>query len=400
MTTKERFLRYVAIDTGADENSKTHPSSEKQWALARLLENELKALGAEGVRVSERCVVYAFIPANAENQPAIGLSAHLDTSPSVPTGPVRARCVQYAGGDLDIGLGVVMREAEYPSLKKHAGHELIVTDGATLLGGDDKAGIAEIMAACEIMLTDPSFKHGKVCVAFTPDEEIGEGADSFDVEGFGADFAYTVDGGAPNTFNYECFNACTAVVTVKGVNVHPGTSKNIMKNAALIATEFAALPPPAETPAHTEKREGFYHLTGISGEEIRATLRYILRDHDRALFEARKARMLSAAEFLNGQYGAGTVTVSLRDSYYNMRDVLDRHPEVVQRAMDGIRAIGEEPEAVPIRGGTDGSRLTYMGLPCPNLPTGSYNAHSLMEYVSVPEMEKVTRLLLEVVKAR
>jgi tripeptide aminopeptidase len=400
MTTKERFLRYVAIDTGADELSGTHPSSETQWTLARLLEQELKEIGAEGVRVSDRCVLYASIPANVENQPAIGFIAHLDTSPSVPTGPVHARSVRYDGGDLAIGHGVVLRAADFPSLEKHVGHELIVTDGTTLLGGDDKAGVAEIMAACEIMLRDPFIKHGKLCIAFTPDEEIGEGVDFFDVPVFGADFAYTVDGGPANTLNYECFNACAATVTVRGVNVHPGTAKNIMKNAALIATEFAALLPPAETPAHTEKREGFYHLASIQGEETKATLKYILRDHDRARFEARKVRVQAAAAFLNGRYGEGTVTVSLKDTYYNMRDEIDRHPEVVARALDGLRAVGETPEAMPIRGGTDGSRLTFLGLPCPNLPTGAYNMHGVMEYASVPEMEKVTNLILEIAKAR
>ena len=400
MTTKERFLRYVALDTGSDEKSSAHPSSERQWALARLLEMELTELGAQDVRVSEECVVYAAIPANTDNQPAIGFIAHMDTSPSVPTGPVRARCVRYGGGDLEVGHGVVMREAEYPSLLRHAGHELIVTDGTTLLGGDDKAGIAEIMAACEILINDPSIPHGKICIAFTPDEEIGAGVDCFDVKGFGADFAYTVDGGPPNELNYECFNACGASVAVKGFNIHPGNAKNIMKNAALIAAEFARLLPPAETPAHTENREGFYHLMEIQGTEIQATLKYILRDHDRARFEARKERILAAAAFLNAQYGDGTVTVTLKDSYYNMRDELDRHPEVVQRAVDGLRAIGEDPVAVPIRGGTDGSRLTYMGLPCPNLPTGSYNVHGVMEYVSVPEMERITQLVIEIAKAR
>ncbi len=400
MSVKERFLRYVAIDTGADENSGTHPSSDKQWTLARLLEQELKDLGAQDVWVSEQCVVYASFPANADKQPAIGFIAHMDTSPSVPTGPVHARSVFYPGRDLDVGHGVVMTEKAFPELSKNAGQELIVTDGTTLLGGDDKAGVAAIMAACERMVGDPAIKHGKLCIAFTPDEEIGEGVDYFDVKGFGADFAYTVDGGPPNMLNYECFNACAAEVTVAGVNVHPGSSKNIMKNAALIAAEFVSLLPPSETPAHTENREGFYHLASINGEEIKATLRYIIRDHDRAKFEARKQCMLDTAAFLNGRYGENTVTVAMKDSYYNMRDELDNHPEVVQRALDGIRAIGETPDVVPIRGGTDGSRLTYMGLPCPNLPTGSHNVHGLMEYVSVPELEKVTQLIIEVAKAR
>ncbi len=400
MTVKERFLRYAAIDTGADKHSNAHPSSDKQWTLARLLETELAGLGAQDVRVSDTCTVYASIPANADDQPAIGFIAHMDTSPSVPTGPVRPRCVQYEGGDLEIGPGVVMRLADFPRLSAQAGHELIVSDGTTLLGGDDKAGVAAIMAACEILLRDPSIRHGKICVAFTPDEEIGEGVNFFDVKAFGADFAYTVDGGAVNELNYECFNACSAEVAVQGVNIHPGTAKNIMKNAALIAAEFTRLLPPAETPAHTEGREGFYHLASIQGEEIKATLRYILRDHDRARFEARKEQVLAAASFLNGRYGAGTVTVILKDTYYNMRDEIDRHPGVVRRAMDGMRAVGIEPVAVPIRGGTDGASLTTMGLPCPNLPTGAYNMHGVMEYVSVPELETVTRLLLELMKAR
>lgn len=220
------------------------------------------------------------------------------------------------------------------------------------------------------------------------------------MKGFGAEFAYTVDGGAVNEINYECFNACSAEVTVRGVNIHPGTAKNIMKNAALIATEYAALLPPAETPSHTEGREGFYHLASIAGDEVKASLKYILRDHDRARFETRKEQALAAAVFLNGRYGEGTVTVTLKDTYYNMRDEIDRHPYVVRRAMDGMRAVGLEPVAVPIRGGTDGSRLTYMGLPCPNLPTGAYNMHGVMEYVSVPELEAVTRLLIELMKAR
>ncbi len=400
MKAMERFLRYAALDTGADENSGAHPSSDKQWALARLLEQELAELGAQRVRVTEHCVVYAEIPANAEGQPAVGLIAHMDTSPSVPTGPVHPQRIVYTGGDLTLAPGVVMREAEYPSLQRHIGQELIVTDGQTLLGGDDKAGIAEIMTACEMIIKDPSLLHGKLCIAFTPDEEIGHGVDTFDPQAFGADFAYTVDGGAVNTLNFECFNACTALVTVTGVNIHPGTAKNIMKNAALIATEFAALLPPAETPAHTEGREGFYHLAEIRGEEIKATLKYILRDHDRGRFEARKEQMLSAAQFLNTRYCTGTVGVALEDSYYNMREIIDKHPAVVARALDGMRAVGEEPQLVPIRGGTDGARLTFMGIPCPNLPTGTYNMHGVMEYVSVSEMEKITRMIVEIAKAR
>ncbi len=400
MTVKERFLRYVAIDTGADELSGTHPSSEKQWQLARLLESELQAMGAQDVRVSPECYVYATIPANAEGQPTIGLIAHMDTAPSVATGPVHARAVRYEGGDLPIGNGVVMQAAAFESLSRHIGHELIVTDGLTLLGGDDKAGVAEIMTAAEMLLKDPSIKHGKVCIGFTPDEEIGQGADLFDIKGFGADFAYTVDGGTPGEYECENFNACTARVSIKGFNIHPGSSKNKMRNASLIAMEFAQMLPPCETPAHTELREGFYHLCDMQGDESAAMLHYIVRDHDSAIFEKRKQRLTAVAAYLNGVYGEGTVTLTLNDTYFNMKEIIDRYPEVTERALSAIRAAGDEPTFVAIRGGTDGARLSFDGLPCPNLPTGAYNMHGVMEYASVPEMERITRMLVELVRAR
>ncbi len=399
MTAKERFLRYVAVDTGSGEESGAHPSTEKQWELARMLAKELTEMGAENVRVSDRCYVYASIPANADHQPAIGLIAHMDTTPSAVTGPVHARCVRYEGGDLTVGHGAVMRVAEYESLARHIGHELVVTDGTTLLGGDDKAGVAEIMAACETILSNPGIKHGKVCVGFTPDEEIGEGADFFDVPGFGADFAYTVDGGMPGELECENFNACTAKVTVRGFNIHPGTAKNKMKNAARMAAEFVGMIPDSETPEHTEKREGFYHLCSVKGDESAAALVYIVRDHDRALFESRKERLKAIAEYLNGRYGADTFTLELKDTYYNMKEKIDEHPEIVARAFAAMRAVGDEPVTLPIRGGTDGARLSFMGLPCPNLPTGAYNMHGVLEYVSVPEMERMTRMLVELVRA-
>lgn len=400
MTVKERFLRYVAIDTGASEASGTHPSTEKQWALARLLADELTAMGAQEVRVSPLCYVYATIPANVEGQPAIGLIAHMDTAPAVPTGPVKARAVRYEGGDLDIGNGVVMREAAFESLARHRGHELIVTDGTTLLGGDDKAGVAEIMAAAELLLSDPSIRHGKVCIGFTPDEEIGEGSDGFDVKGFGADFAYTVDGGTPGEYECENFNACGATVAVKGFNIHPGQSKNKMRNASLMAMAFNAMLPPQEIPAHTELREGFYHLCAMEGDESAATLRYIVRDHDGESFQRRKERLTAITAYLNGVYGEGSFTLTIKDQYRNMREVIDRYPEVTERALAAIRAVGDEPVFVAIRGGTDGARLSFEGLPCPNLPTGAYNMHGVMEYASVPEMERITRMLVELVRAR
>ncbi len=400
MTAKERFLRYVAIDSGSSETSGTHPSTEKQWEMARLLEKELKEMGARDVRVSPECYVYASIPANVEGQPAIGLIAHMDTAPAVPTGPVHTRCVRYEGGDLPIGNGVVMRAAEYETLAGHIGHDLIVTDGTTLLGGDDKAGVAEIMAACEAILSDPSVRHGKICIGFTPDEEIGSGADAFDVAGFGADFAYTVDGGTPGEYECENFNACSADVAVRGFNIHPGTAKNKMKNAARMAAEFVSMIPDSETPEHTEGREGFYHLCASKGDESAAKLNYIVRDHDRASFERRKARLTAMVAYLNDKYGEGAFTLTLRDSYQNMVEKINEHPEITERAFAAMRAVGDTPLSVPIRGGTDGARLSFMGLPCPNLPTGTYNMHGVMEYVSVPEMERISRMLVEIVRAR
>lgn len=398
MTVKERFLNYVAIDSGSSETSGTHPSTLKQWDMARLLEKELKAMGAQEVRVSEECYVYGFIPANTDGLPTIGLIAHMDTAPAVATGPVHARSVRYEGGDLEIGHGVVMKAAEYESLQKHIGHELIVTDGTTLLGGDDKAGVAEIMTACETVLTHPEIKHGKLCIAFTPDEEIGEGSDSFDVKGFGADFAYTVDGGAAGEYECENFNACGAKITVQGFNIHPGSAKNKMRNAARMAMAFAGLLPDSETPEHTEGREGFYHLMHMAGDEVQATLQYIVRDHDRTKFEARKAYLQQCADFMNARYGADTFQLEMKDSYYNMKEIIDQHPEITARALKAIQAAGDEPVCLPIRGGTDGARLSYEGLPCPNLPTGVYNMHGVMEYASVEEMERCVKVILGIVE--
>ncbi len=400
MTVQERFIRYASIDTGASETSGTHPSSPAQGELARLLADELTAMGAQQVRVSPECYVYAEIPANAAQQPAIGLIAHMDTAPSVPTGPVHPRVVRYEGGDLPIGHGAVLKASEYASLARHIGHELIVTDGTTLLGGDDKAGVAEIMTACAQILADPAHRHGKICIGFTPDEEIGGGADFFDVAGFGADFAYTVDGGAPDEFECENFNACTAIVQVKGFNIHPGSAKNKMRNAARMAVEFAGLMPDSETPEHTELREGFYHLCDLHGDESAATLHYIVRDHDHARFEARKARLTAMTAYLNGKYGEGSFTLDLHDTYYNMKEKIDERPEVTARAMEAFRAVGVESRTVAIRGGTDGARLSFEGLPCPNLPTGAYNLHGVLEYVSIPEMQQITRMLVELVRAK
>lgn len=399
MTVKERFLRYAAIDTGSSETSGATPSTEKQWELARLLEAELKEMGAQNVRLSDTCYVYAQIPANREGQPAIGLIAHMDTAPAVATGPVKPRCLIYQGGVLEVGPGAAMDPEEYQSLKRQAGQELIVTDGATLLGGDNKAGVAEIMTACEIFLTQPELAHGKICIAFTPDEEIGQGSDHFDLPGFGADFAYTVDGGAAGEYECENFNACSAAVTVHGFNIHPGSAKDKMRNAGKMAMEFAALLPPAECPEHTENREGFYHLCEMRGDETLAQLRYIVRDHDGEKFQRKKEYLRACAALMNTRYGEGTVEVDLRDSYRNMKEIIDQHPEISRRAMAAIRFAGDEPREIPIRGGTDGARLSFEGLPCPNLPTGVYNMHGVLEYVCVPEMERSVQMLVKLCQA-
>lgn len=401
MRAYERLLNYVRFDTASDENSKTCPTTPGQLVLGRALVEEMKALGITDARIDEYGYVYGSIPANVENAPAIGLIAHMDTVDAVPSSPVNARVVRYEGGDipLDEAGHIVMRAADFPFLAEHVGHDLVVTDGTTLLGADDKAGMAEIMTVCERLLADPSIPHGKVLIGFTPDEEVGQGADHFDVDGFGADFAYTVDGGPLAEIEYENFNAASASVAVKGFSIHPGTAKGKMKNAILMAMEFNRMLPPAEIPAHTEGYEGFFHLNDIRGTEESATLHYIIRDHDREKFEARKRTMTRIAEYLNDVYGAGSFTVEIRDSYYNMKEKILPHMHIVHRAMDAMRAAGYEPKAVPIRGGTDGARLSFMGLPCPNLPTGSMNCHGRMECADVQEMNAMVDILLRILRA-
>ena len=397
ISVKDRFLRYVALDTGSCGESQTVPTTERQWALAKLLVSDMLEMGIADARVDESCYVYGSIPANVQGQPAIGLIAHMDTSPSVPTGPVKARSLLYQGGDIQLESGAVIRAADFPALARQVGQELIVTDGRTLLGGDDKAGVAEILTACQTLLQNPAIPHGKICIGFTPDEEVGSGADHFDVPGFGADFAYTVDGGAPGEIEYENFNAASAVVDVRGMNIHPGTAKNKMRNAATLAMRFHALLPGWETPEHTEGYEGFFHLDHMEGCVEHAQLRYIVRDHDRARFEEKKERLRRIAGFLNQQCGEETFTLTITDSYYNMREKLETHMDVVVRAQNAMRALGVTPVSTPIRGGTDGARLSYMGLPCPNLPTGSYNHHGVLEYACVPEMQHMSELLVRLV---
>lgn len=402
MTVVERFLKYVGFDTQSDENSGESPSTGKQKILGAALAEELSALGLHNAHMDEHGYVYGWLPASpgCEGIPCVGLIAHMDTSPDAPGEGVKPRIVRYEGGDLVLNQekGIVMRAAEFESLGRYVGQELIVTDGTTLLGADDKAGVAEIFSCLEYLTTHPEVCHGRIAVGITPDEEVGQGADRFDVAGFGAAVAYTVDGGELGELEYENFNAASAKLTVHGFNIHPGSAKNKMKNALLIALELAGMLPPAETPAHTEGYEGFYHLNHLAGDETEARLSYIIRDHDREKFEARKAFLTAVAAFLNGKYGEGTVALELRDQYYNMREQIEPHMYLIHRARAAMEAVGVQPVEIPIRGGTDGARLSYEGLPCPNLSTGGVNFHGIFEYIPVPSLEKMVEVLVQLVR--
>ena len=401
MNVTERFLNYVSYDTQSDENSTTTPTTEKQKALGAALAAELAEIGLMGARMDEYGYVYGWLPATpgCEGIPCLGLIAHMDTAPSAPGADIKPRLVEYQGGEivLNEALGLVMRPEEYDSLNRYVGQTLIVTDGTTLLGADDKAGVAEIVTAMEYLVNHPEIRHGRIAVGFTPDEEVGAGAAHFDIPGFGAAVAYTVDGGELGELEYENFNAAGAKITVRGLNIHPGDAKNKMKNAALIAVELAGMLPPAETPAHTEGYEGFYHLCGLTGDESCAHLEYIIRDHDREKFEARKRTVERVCAYLNDKYGAGTVTLELRDQYYNMKSQIEPHMYLIHRAKAAFRKAGVEPKEVAIRGGTDGARLSYEGLPCPNLSTGGVNFHGPMEYIPVESMEAMVRMLIHLV---
>lgn len=400
----ERFMRYVQVDTQSDEESDTTPSTLRQHELARILVQELRELGAGEITYDEEhCYVYASImPSKGyEKCPVIGFIAHMDTSPAVTGNGVKPRIVErYDGGDIVLNekLDIVMRTADFPGLLKHVGKDLVVTDGTTLLGADDKAGIAEIMAMAEYLVQHPECKHGKIRIGFTPDEEIGCGADHFDIKLFGADYAYTVDGGPLGELEYENFNAAGAKLTVHGRSVHPGDAKGKMKNAILIAQEFQSLLPVEQNPMYTERYEGFYHPDSFQGSVEETVVDYIIRDHDRVLFEEKKQLFMSCADFLNQKYGPGTVQVEMKDSYYNMREVLAPHMHLVERASEVMRELGIEPVISPIRGGTDGARLSFMGLPCPNLCTGGENYHGRYEFACVQSMEQVTKLLVGIVQ--
>ena len=421
-TVLERFLNYVSYDTESDETSESCPSTAKQLVLAEQLRQELIEMGAADVRVSEFGYVFARIPSTMEtasanagdgaqmadsadgaagHAPVLGFIAHMDTSPALTGANVSPRIVHdYDGEDIVLNeeKQIVMKMADFPFLADLRGEDLIVTDGTTLLGADDKAGIAEIMTMAEHFLTHPEIKHGDICIGFTPDEEIGRGADRFDVADFGADIAYTVDGGALGELEYENFNAASGKVTIHGASIHPGSAKLKMKNALLIGMEFQGLLPAFENPMYTEGYEGFYHLDGMSGGVEEAKMEYIIRDHDRAKFEEKKRFFADAAAFLNRKYGEGTVVCEIRDSYYNMKEKIEPCMYLIDNAEEAMRACGVEPIVVPIRGGTDGARLSYMGLPCPNLCTGGYNYHGKYEFIPAGSLEKTTEILVEIAK--
>lgn len=391
MTVSERLLKYVSFDTQSDESSETCPSTEKQRVLGAALVEEMLAMGIRDAHMDEDGYVYGSVP-GAPGAPVIGLIAHMDTSPDCSGANVRPRIVEYLGGNIRLNDTDVLSPADFPRLSNSVGKHLIVTDGTTLLGADDKAGIAEILTAVEELMSS-EVPHAAIRIGFTPDEEIGRGADRFNIKDFGADYAYTIDGGTLGELEYENFNAASAVVTFHGRNVHPGYAKNCMVNSQLIAMEFNALLPVHERPDCTEGYEGFAHLCEMSGNEECSVLKYIIRDHDRAKFERRKARFEEITAFLNQKYGENRVELTLKDSYYNMAEMIRPHMYVVDAALKAMENAGVTPRVVPIRGGTDGARLSYEGLPCPNLFTGGENYHGRFEYVPIEDMEAAVRVI-------
>ena len=399
MNLVERFLRYVSFDTQSDENSGVTPSSAKQMVFAQYLKGELEALGLEEIELDEHGYLYATLPANTDKEvPTIGFIAHMDTSPDMSGANVTPRIVHnYDGSDIVLceEENIVLAPSQFPELLDHKGEDLIVTNGKTLLGADDKAGIAEIVTAIVYLQQHPEIKHGKIRVGFNPDEEIGLGAHKFDVAKFGCEWAYTMDGGEVGELEFENFNAAAAKVIVKGRNVHPGYAKNKMVNAIRVANEFMNLVPGNETPETTEGYEGFYHVVGVEGEVEQATITYIIRDHDRAKFEARKESMLAWGEAINAKYGAGTVTVELKDQYYNMRQQIEPVMHIIDIAFKAMEEAGVTPKVKAIRGGTDGAQLSFKGLPCPNIFAGGLNFHGRYEFVPVQSMEKAMNVVVK-----
>ena len=401
MELKERFLKYVAINTRSDENSETFPSTAVQWDLLNALVEEMKLLGLEDVTIDKYGYAMGTIPATKgkENAPVIGFLAHVDTAPDMSGENVRPRIIDsYDGEDIVLNNALTMKVAEFPELKRFIGHTLIHTDGTTLLGADDKAGVAEIMTAAEYLMAHPEIEHGKIRIGFTPDEEIGRGVDFFDVKAFGADFAYTMDGGYEGELEYENFNAASAKIAIQGRNVHPGYAKNKMINAIEVACELNNMVPAIERPQYTEGYEGFYHCIGLNGTVENATISYIIRDHDAEKFEQKKVWMWDIVGMLNKKYGAGTLTLTLKDQYYNMRKMVEPHPQVIDNALAAMRDADVEPLVRPIRGGTDGARLSFMGLPCPNIFAGGMNFHGKFEYCSLNSMEKAVNVIINIAK--
>ncbi|SFA40169.1 peptidase T. Metallo peptidase. MEROPS family M20B [Parageobacillus thermantarcticus] len=398
----ERFTKYVQVNTQSDPNSDTCPSTPGQLDLGKMLVEELKAIGMEEVTMDENGYVMATLPANTEKEvPTIGFLAHMDTATEFTGANVKPQIVEnYDGGDiiLNKALHIVLSPKDFPELSNYKGHTLITTDGTTLLGADNKAGISEIMTAMSYLIQHPEIKHGKVRVAFTPDEEIGRGPHKFDVAKFGAKFAYTVDGGPLGELEYESFNAAEAKITIKGKNVHPGTAKGKMINSMKIAMEFHRQLPANEAPEHTEGYEGFYHLLSFQGNVEETTLYYIIRDFDRQQFEARKAKMQEIAANLQKTYGKERIVIEIKDQYYNMREKIEPVREIVDIAYEAMKNLNIEPKITPIRGGTDGSQLSYMGLPTPNIFTGGENFHGRYEYISVDNMIKATNVIIEIIK--
>ena len=397
----DRFLRYVAVDTQSDENSESQPSTGKQLVLLEMLRDELRALGLEA-ELDQWGYVMATLPSNLDHKaPAIGFIAHVDTSPDASGKDVKAQIIRdYDGGDIELkGVpGLALRVADFPELAGYKGQTIITTDGTTLLGADDKAGVAEIMNAVEYLVEHPEVKHPEVKIGFTPDEEIGRGVVKFDVARFGADYAYTMDGGAIGELEFENFNAAAATVKIQGRNIHPGYAKGKMKNAMLIGMEFNSLLPVEQRPEYTEGYEGFYHLIGFKGSVEQAELSYILRDHDLRLYEKRKETMLRCAEFINAKWGEGTASVELRHQYYNMRKEVEPHYHIIEKAVKAMEMNGIKPKIQPIRGGTDGANLSFMGLPCPNIFAGGHNFHGKMEFVPLESMEAASRVILGILE--
>ena len=402
MRAYERLLHYVSFGTQSDHTSDTVPTTASQKILGAALVVEMKALGIEDAFMDEKGYVYGTIPATPgkETKPVIGMIAHMDTAEDTPGDNIKAKVVEYNGRDILLNeeKQIYLTEKEYPSIKKYVGQHLVVTDGTTLLGADDKAGVAEIMTMAETLLNDTSIEHGTIKIGFTPDEEVGRGADYFDVERFGASFAYTVDGGELGELEYENFNAGSARLVVNGLSIHPGSAKNAMLNASLLAMEFHSMLPVDQNPRYTEGYEGFYHLGEMKGHVEQAELDYIIRDHDAQKYEQKKQVMQDVANYLNHKYGEGTFELTITESYRNMKEMVEPHMHLIDNAKEAFAQCGVEAQTVPIRGGTDGARLSYMGLPCPNLSTGGHNFHGRFEYIPVEAMDKMVETLINISK--